>query len=50
MTQSRCPSSLGVVAALRGQAPDLAKLAPRSAGFEKNWDPKHIPRSCRISR
>lgn len=44
------PELPGGVAALRGEAPDLAKLGPRSGGFEKNWDPKHIPRSSRISR
>lgn len=44
------PELPGGVAALRGEAPDLAKLGPRSGGFEKNWDRKHIPRSSRISR
>lgn len=44
------PELPGGVAALREETPDLAKLGPRSGGFDKNWDPKHIPRSSRISR
>lgn len=38
MTQSRCPSCLGGMAALRRQA----KLSSHSGGLEKNWDTKHV--------
>ena len=38
MTQSRCSSCPGGVAAFRGQS----KLSSHSGGLEKNWGTKHV--------